>query len=225
MGVAARVWGDIRVNKLDIPKQKELIAHWRAESIADATIDRNLRALWPAFDRAARDKLMLATEIPLRITAEDWNPIIQTTGNDRALSVAEIAALFNTWESEPVAAVGESNARARLTAEQVAAIKLDTRPTRIVAAEYETDKRASRTVRPRPYGTRCVPGLLSTMSTTSGVIYSWATQSRKALGVAPAPSTYTLSRRTWPMCARQLMTCSSTCNPSSRGAGWADIEG
>jgi hypothetical protein len=39
MGDAARVWGDIRVNELDIPKQKELIAHWRAEPIADSTID------------------------------------------------------------------------------------------------------------------------------------------------------------------------------------------
>jgi len=53
---------------------KDLVAHWRAEGNADSTIDRNLRALWPAFDRGARDKLMLATETPLRITAEDWNP-------------------------------------------------------------------------------------------------------------------------------------------------------
>jgi hypothetical protein len=46
--------GDIRVKQLDIPKQMELIAHWRAEGLADSTIDRKLRALWPAFDRAAR---------------------------------------------------------------------------------------------------------------------------------------------------------------------------
>jgi len=28
-----------------------------------------------------------------------------------------------------------------------------------------------------------------------------------------------VSRRTWPMCAKRLMTCSSTCNPSSWGRG------
>jgi hypothetical protein len=99
MAEATQHWGDIDVRDLDLDKQKSLIEKWRVDGLADSTIDRNLRALWPAFDRAVRDKLMLRTEVPLQITFEDWNPNIQATGHDRALDVWEIASLFNACES------------------------------------------------------------------------------------------------------------------------------
>jgi hypothetical protein len=75
---ALETCGDIRVSQLNILARLKLIGRWRGENIADSTTLRRLGALWPAFDRAIRDELMINSEKPLMVERDDWHPIIQT---------------------------------------------------------------------------------------------------------------------------------------------------
>lgn len=66
------ICGDISVSQFNVPMQVRFIEGLRKRGNCDATIQRKLSALRPAFTRARKDELL--TEIPPSAGADDWKP-------------------------------------------------------------------------------------------------------------------------------------------------------